>query len=105
MRLQEEEDSNAPALPVRPGQQSSGLAPQGPKAFTRTPSTERFLPPPRRQATDFGRDDPADPIHYTRDPHKLIAYLVPFPTPALRKAPSDAGKSRDTAFRQATWLI
>lgn len=91
MRLQEEEDANAPALPIRPGQQSSSLAPDRPKAFTRTPSTDQFLPPPRREATDFGRDDPSDPIHYTRDPHKLIAYLVPFPTPKLTKAPSDAG--------------
>jgi hypothetical protein len=90
MRLQEEEDMNAPALPIRPGQ-SSSLAPQGPKAFTRTPSTDRFLPPPRRETTDFGRDDPSDPVHYTRDPQKLTAYLIPFPIPRLTKAPSDAG--------------
>jgi hypothetical protein len=91
MRLQEEEDAQGAGLPFRPGQQSN-LGPPRPKAFDRTPSTDRFLPPPRREATDFGRDDPSDPIHYTRDPQKLIAYLVPFPTPKLTKAPSDAGK-------------
>ncbi|KAF2755917.1 hypothetical protein EJ05DRAFT_441935 [Pseudovirgaria hyperparasitica] len=26
-------------------------------------------------------DDHNNPIHYTRDPHKLIAYLIPFPKP------------------------
>lgn len=91
MRLQQEEDSNAPALPTRP----ANLTAPGPKAFTRTPSTDQFLPPPRRQATDFGTDNPSsDPVHYTRDPHKLIAYLVPFPTPHLTNAPADAVPKR-----------
>ena len=40
-------------------------------------------PPPRRQNQTFGDDDPSNPIHYTRDPYKLIAYLVPFPKPRL----------------------
>ncbi|KAF1987014.1 hypothetical protein K402DRAFT_393165 [Aulographum hederae CBS 113979] len=39
------------------------------------------LPPRHGQA--FGNDDPSNPIHYTRDPHKLVAYLVPFPKPKL----------------------
>jgi hypothetical protein len=29
-------------------------------------------------------DDPTNPVHYIRDPHKLIAYLVPFPRPELK---------------------
>lgn len=33
---------------------------------------------------NFGDDDPSSPIHYTRDPHKLIAYLVPFPKPSIK---------------------
>lgn len=43
--------------------------------------------PPRRpsgQSMNFGDDDPSSPIHYTRDPHKLVAYLVPFPKPVIK---------------------
>ena len=43
--------------------------------------------PPRRpssQNVNFGDDDLSSPIHYTRDPHKLIAYLVPFPKPVIK---------------------
>ena len=43
--------------------------------------------PPRRQSAqsvNFGDDDPSSPIHYTRDPHKLVAYLVPFPKPIIK---------------------
>ena len=43
--------------------------------------------PPRRQSAqsvNLGDDDPSSPIHYTRDPHKLIAYLVPFPKPVIK---------------------
>ena len=39
--------------------------------------------PPRRPSQNFGADDPSNPTHYTRDPHKLIAYLVPFPKPRI----------------------
>ncbi|KAK8179645.1 hypothetical protein BC567DRAFT_160376, partial [Phyllosticta citribraziliensis] len=35
-------------------------------------------------------DDPANPIHYTRDPHKLIAYLIPFPKPKLNKVSAES---------------
>ena len=41
-------------------------------------------PPPQRLGPDFGDDDPSSPVHYTRDPHKLIAYLVPFPKPRVQ---------------------
>ncbi len=43
--------------------------------------------PPRRKSSqnvNFGDDDPSSPIHYTRDPHKLVAYLVPFPKPVIK---------------------
>ena len=39
--------------------------------------------PPRRYSQELSNDDPSNPIHYTRDPHKLVAYLVPFPKPQL----------------------
>ncbi len=38
--------------------------------------------PPRPSSTD-SNDDPSNPIHYARDPRKLIAYLVPFPKPHI----------------------
>ena len=41
-------------------------------------------PPPQRIGHDFGSDDPSNPVHYIRDPHKLIAYLVPFPKPHIK---------------------
>ena len=40
--------------------------------------------PPRRQSASFGDDDPNNPVHYTRDPHKLVGYLVPFPKPIVK---------------------
>ncbi|KAK8246777.1 hypothetical protein HDK90DRAFT_406742 [Phyllosticta capitalensis] len=45
--------------------------------------------PPRRSYQPIEGDDPGDPIHYTRDPHKLVAYLIPFPKPKLAKVPAE----------------
>ena len=75
-----------PPPPAGPPPQHSGQQ----KAFANTPSAAGFAPPPQRQRQNFGDDDPSNPIHYTRDPHKLIAYLVPFPTPHLSNAPSSS---------------
>jgi hypothetical protein len=60
-----------PALPPRPAQ-SSNLQPQS------------FPEPPRRKSMQFG-EDATSPVHYMRDPHKLVAYLVPFPKPEIHK--------------------
>lgn len=47
---------------------------------------QQFPPPPQRTKQAFAPDDdPSNPIHYIRDPHKLIGYLVPFPKPNLSK--------------------
>ena len=45
-----------------------------------------YIPPlpPRRHIPSLGDDDPSNPIHYTRDPHKLVAYMVPFPKPMVK---------------------
>ncbi|KAK1995832.1 hypothetical protein LX36DRAFT_712875 [Colletotrichum falcatum] len=95
---QAEESRQAPPLPARPPPKAvEELLAQGPVSppFSKTPSIEGIAPPPKRQGSDFGNDDPSNPIHYTRDPHKLITYLVPFPKPWLRaKAPSDAIPTR-----------
>lgn len=47
---------------------------------------QRFVPPPppQRIGHSYGDDDPANPVHYMRDPRKLIAYLVPFPKPHIK---------------------
>lgn len=47
------------------------------------------LPPRRASATSF-EDDPNSSIHYTRNPHILVAYLVPFPKPHVKGVPVDA---------------
>lgn len=57
-----------------PLHQGSGLAP----------------PPPRRHPNRYsGEQDIASPIHYTRDPKKLVAYLVPFPKPLVKDLPPE----------------
>ncbi|KXH46481.1 hypothetical protein CSAL01_03042 [Colletotrichum salicis] len=98
-RLQEEEENGPPPpLPARPHPKAVAellSQSQEPPPFSRTPSIEGIMPPPKRQGSDFGNDDPSNPIHYSRDPHKLITYLVPFPKPWLgSKAPSDAIPTR-----------
>lgn len=96
------DEEPGPPLPQRPSRAGvpdvlppppAGPPPQhgGPqKAFANTPNASGFAPPPQRYRPSFGDDDPSNPIHYTRDPHKLIAYLVPFPTPHLSNAPSSS---------------
>jgi len=58
-----------PVLPPRPLQQSSLQPPT-------------FPVPPRRKGFELG-EDASSPIIYIRDPHKLTAYLVPFPRPVI----------------------
>lgn len=69
--------------------------PQGqmpPGQATMQPQT--MAGPPSRAATaHFGEDDPTG-MNYTRDPHKLTAYLVPFPQPHLKNAAAAEKVSR-----------
>ena len=49
--------------------------------------TLSYRPPlPPRHSTEQAAT--IDPIHYTRDPHRLTAYLIPFPKPQLKNTPS-----------------
>lgn len=49
-----------------------------------SPGTTAGVPP---QMVHPGYDeDISSPIHYTRDPHKLVGYLVPFPKPHIPDA-------------------
>lgn len=71
-----------PALPPRPGYTS---------AASSSSFVDPYGPPPVRKSADYG-EDLSSPIHYVRDPHKLIAYLVPFPPP--RNAPAEGFPQR-----------
>lgn len=68
-----------PAYPPRP----TGNVVAQQDVYPPEKSQAGFEPPPTRKTSDFG--DSASPVHYIRDPHKLIAYLVPFPKPDIHK--------------------
>jgi hypothetical protein len=86
-----------PALPQRPPRPGYDVEAQAPVAHAQPPVynpadyapgqqklQQQFAPPPQRIKQTFPEDDnPSNPVHYIRDPHKLIAYLVPFPRPVL----------------------
>lgn len=58
--------------------------------FGQGPDASRFAPPPKRATHHtWADDDPGNPTHYARDPHKLVAYIIPLPTPILANAPTD----------------
>ncbi|KAI5243031.1 hypothetical protein E4T43_04425 [Aureobasidium subglaciale] len=79
-----EQTSLLPPLPPRTGSMVHTAHGQG-----------SFPPPPQRVSSSrISNEDISSPVHYTRDPHKLVAYLVPFPTPKLNGTPSDAIPTR-----------
>lgn len=85
-----------PALPPRPHEQSQGLVPTyQPADYTQQPmgTTQNYPPPPQRLSVEQ-QQDISSPIHYTRDPQRLVAYLVPFPKPTLHNVPADAVPQR-----------
>jgi len=93
------DEAAAPALPPRPPTGHTSSVTKESQFGTVPPAavpTQSFFPlPPRRQGLDLGGDDdPSNPIHYIRDPHKLIAYLVPFPKPCLRDGTQGTVPSR-----------
>jgi hypothetical protein len=61
------------------------------------PLPPRRIPaPPQRRSFDQSEQLGS---HYIRDPHKLIAYLVPFPRPAFRKSLLNADEGDDIPTR------
>src|SRR6266480_3807058 len=68
--VQDDMSSNnaAPPLPPRPTNSTPDL------------QVPDYPDPPRRLSMVLGEDS-SSPVHYMRDPHKLVAYLVPFPKP------------------------
>ena len=94
----------APPLPQRHGNSVvEAAAPTYPPAYNpgeyagqqSFQSGQQFQPPPQRLKQTFAvDDDPSSPVHYIRDPHKLIGYLVPFPKPKLSNVKPEDVPSR-----------
>ncbi|KAF2769482.1 hypothetical protein EJ03DRAFT_382630 [Teratosphaeria nubilosa] len=83
----EHEHEQAPDLPPRTDQQQ--LQHDNPTDYNQE---QKYAPPPlriSRRSTVEGQDI-SSPIHYSRDPKTLVAYLVPFPKPKLHNVPADA---------------
>ncbi|KAK6001044.1 hypothetical protein QM012_003127 [Aureobasidium pullulans] len=75
--------AQAPPLPNRPLEAEHNLQAQ--------PS---YPAPPQKLSSARSSEDISSPIHYTRDPHKLVAYLIPFPKPKLHGISPDAIPTR-----------
>jgi hypothetical protein len=75
-----------PPFPPRSEQQAASL------------QSTAYPPPPQRRISNFG-DDVSSPVHYMRDPHKLIVYLVPFPKPDIHKYHSEKDDTFDIPDR------
>ena len=100
-----------PALPPRTVTDEHGFPPYNPAEFARqqhinreeetyqpynpadyaaqqpTAQLQAYAPPPQRLSHE---ETIQSPIHYTRDPKRLVAYLVPFPKPRLHGIPEEA---------------
>lgn len=69
-----------PELPPRPAHQAE-IPAYNPQDYANQPmGTTQFE---QQGRLSLEKEDVASPIHFTRDPHKLIGYLVPFPKPQL----------------------
>jgi hypothetical protein len=81
---QQTQQTSFPPPPPMPGLHNAGnMQHYDPSTFAQQGSYVPPPPPQRRPSPAFGDDDPSNPISYIRDPHKLVAYLVPFPVPHL----------------------
>ncbi|EME48965.1 hypothetical protein DOTSEDRAFT_142500 [Dothistroma septosporum NZE10] len=83
-------------MPPRPEQRPSGVLPQYTSAPAYNPqeyagqaigTTKPFEAPAQRLSLEH--EDVSSPIHFTRDPKKLVGYLVPFPKPVLHGVPAE----------------
>lgn len=98
-KVEEEEEEQPPPYPPHPQQKQEEEKEEGeeeekPPPYPPRPEQQQIAEyhpplPPRRIRQTFEDDDPSNPIHYTRDPHKLIAYLIPFPKPILKDTPPE----------------
>lgn len=80
-----------PQLPTRPPSQPSSRLPKPtpslPMRGAPSPLRQRHtLPPPTiNEDASESREGGHRPLKYTREPHSLIAYLIPLPRPKLSK--------------------
>lgn len=95
-------DPQNPEKSMEPTSASSQYYEQAPPLPPRTTSTSNALleqpsypaPPRRTSSVRSSNEDISSAVHYTRDPHKLVAYLIPFPKPNLHGMPPDAIPTR-----------
>ena len=79
--------------PAQADQPHGGIPAYNPQDFAGNPigSEHLYPPPPKRNTNRYsGEQDVASPIHYTRDPKKLIAYLIPLPRPKIPNVPPES---------------
>lgn len=90
-----------PAMPPRPAeqhapeQQQGGIPAYNPQDYANQPmGTTQHFDNGQPVRLSLEKHDPSSPIHYSRDPKKLIGYLVPFPKPQLSNVPAEKIPSR-----------
>lgn len=73
-----------PSQPAYPDQKSEQSYLSAPPQYASASQTHEYNPPlPPRRVSHAPSSYEADDLDYTRDPHKLVAYLVPFPKPRI----------------------
>lgn len=82
-----EQPENFPPLPIDSAAQSSRQE-YPPPATAQSLSYQHQLPP-RGHTPEPTSNDPNSPLHYTRDPHRLTVYLIPFPKPHIKGTPPE----------------
>ena len=70
----------------KPIQNASSNDQQGPNDAMSSETLSYRPPLPPRHSIE--QATAIDPIHHTRDPHRLTAYLIPFPKPQLKHTPA-----------------
>lgn len=66
------DESIPPPQPPRPLQTETAEHEYAPPQPPRPGQAQQYEAPPQRLASSFADDDPSNPVHYTRDPHRLI---------------------------------
>lgn len=81
-------DAQNPPLPPRP--QHGDIPQYNPQDYAGQPmGAQHFKPHADHIRLSLEQEDISSPIHFTRDPKKLVGYLVPFPKPKLPNVPAE----------------